>query len=351
MYANEYKMQTIEIKTVAEKQSKIYIGEDFEKLQNYLQQRKTIIIIDQNVFDLYAYFFEKYQCIRIGASEKSKTFETVENVISQLINLQADKSTFIVGVGGGIACDIAGFAASIYMRGLQFGFVSTSLLSQVDASIGGKNGVNFDCFKNMIGTINQPEFVICDTKMLSTLPENEFIGGISEIVKIALIADAEMFDYIQLNVDAILKRDTNVLQTLITKSAQHKATIVQHDEFETGERRILNFGHTFAHAIELNLDISHGFAVSVGMVFATKISEYFGLISADVVANIKALLKQLQLPIFANIDNEILCKAIINDKKKSDDEINFILISEIGKSLQKRIKICELKEIISIVNL
>ncbi|MDR0754841.1 MAG: 3-dehydroquinate synthase [Prevotellaceae bacterium] len=340
-------MQATEIKTATGKYSKIITDEDFTKFQNYFSEQKVIVIIDENIFDLYP-FFRKFNCIKICADEKNKTLKTVENIISQLIELQADRSTFIAGVGGGITCDIAGFTASIYMRGLRFGFVSTSLLSQVDASIGGKNGVNFDRFKNMIGTFNQPEFVICDTNMLATLPQNEFIGGLSEIIKIALIKDSEMFDFIECNTDVILKRNKTILQKLIAKSIQHKADIVNSDEFEKGARRILNFGHTLAHAIERNSDISHGFAVSIGIMFAAKISKHFNLISNDDVVRIKNLLSNLGLPLHTDINDEILFRTIIADKKKSDDEINFVLIKETGKPFEKNIKISDFKYLISI---
>jgi 3-dehydroquinate synthase len=343
-------MQTIKINTATGKQSKIFIGEDFTKLQSYLPVQNIVVIIDENIFDLYHCFFKNFKCIKIQANGKNKTLETVENIISQLIDLQADRLTFIIGAGGGTTCDIAGFVASVYMRGLRFGFVSTSLLSQVDASVGGKNGVNFDGFKNMIGTFNQPEFVICDTKMLATLPKNEFVGGLSEVIKIALVKDTEMFDFIEHNVNAILKCDENILQKLITKSVQHKADIIQRDEFEKNERRILNFGHTFAHAIERNSEISHGFAVSMGMTFAAKISQYFGMISNDDFVRIKSLLCAFGLPSTTNIDNKILFENLISDKKKNDDEINFILINGIGKSAEKRIKIDDFKNLISLFN-
>ncbi|MDR2125905.1 MAG: 3-dehydroquinate synthase [Prevotellaceae bacterium] len=340
-------MQTIHIKTATDRYSQILAGEDFTKLQNHLPSQNVIVIIDENIFDLYP-FFRNFNCIKIHASEDKKTLETVEDIISKLIELQADRSTFIVGAGGGITCDIAGFSASVYMRGLQFGFISTSLLSQADASIGGKNGVNFNGFKNMIGTFNQPEFVICDTNMLDTLPQNEFTGGLSEIVKIALIKDCKMFDFIEYHADAIVQRNKTVLQELIAKSIQHKADIIAKDEFEKGERRILNFGHTLAHAIERHSDISHGFAVSIGIMFAATISKHLDLISNNDVVRIKNLLSKLGLPVHTNIDSKMLCKAIIADKKKNDDEIHFILIQAIGKSSEKSIKINDFKNLVSI---
>ncbi|MDR1198971.1 MAG: 3-dehydroquinate synthase [Prevotellaceae bacterium] len=340
-------MQTIEIKTVAGKRSKILTGENFINLQNYLPAQKAILIIDENIFDLYGGFFKNFQCIKIQASESNKTLKTVENIILKLIEFQVDRSAFIVGVGGGITCDIAGFTASVYMRGLPFGFISTSLLSQADASVGGKNGVNFCGFKNMIGTFNQPEFVICDTNMLDTLPQKEFLCGLSEIIKIALIKDVGMFKSIETKSNDILKRDKTVLQKLITKSIRHKAEIIGRDEFEKGERRILNFGHTLAHAIEANDNVSHGFAVSIGMMFAAKLSKHFGLISSDVIESMKHLFMRLGLPYYTDIDDELLSNAIIADKKKNDDEINFVLLDGIGRATEKNIKIDAFKTLIS----
>ncbi|MDR1554038.1 MAG: 3-dehydroquinate synthase [Prevotellaceae bacterium] len=341
-------MQIIEIKTTEGKQSEILIGEDFRNIRNYLPVQNVIVIIDENIFDLYPLFAENFKCIKIHADEKNKTLETVEHIILQLTELQADRSTFIAGVGGGITCDIAGFAASIYMRGLRFGFVSTSLLSQADASVGGKNGVNFYGLKNMIGTFNQPEFVICDINMLDTLPQKEFRGGLSEIIKIALIKDAEMFDFIEDNTATILNRDKTILQKLITKSIQHKADIVGCDEFEKGKRRILNFGHTLAHAIEPNDDISHGFAVSIGMMFAAKVSEHFGFIANNIVERIERLLAQFDLPRCTNIDEKLLFNTIVADKKKNNDAINLVLLNGTGKTVEKNIKINDIEKLISI---
>ena len=342
------KMQTINIQTATETRAEVIVGEDYSRLRHYLPSQKIVLIIDKNVADLYPHFSENYECIIIEASEKHKTLETVENIIAQLINLQADRATFIVGVGGGITCDMAGFVASIYMRGLRFGFVSTSLLSQVDASIGGKNGVNFNGLKNMVGVFKQPEFVICDTKMLATLNKTEFTSGLGEIVKMALIKDSEMFDFIENNTDAILKRDNEILQKIILKSIQHKADIVQQDEFEKNERMILNFGHTLAHAIELNSNTAHGFAVSAGMMFALKISQHFGFVSSAEISRVENLLSRLGLPLHIDIDNEILFKTIAGDKKKNADEIKFVMLEKTGKAMVKPLKISDLEQLIQI---
>ena len=173
--------------------SLILINEKLENLQQYIQGKSVVIITDTNVKALYHNKYPECNVITIRTGERIKTLETIQYIIDELVKIEADRSFYIVGIGGGIVCDIAGFVASIYMRGLKFGFVSTTLLAQVDASVGGKNGVNYAGYKNMIGVFNQPEFVICDINMLNTLPKKEILCGFAEIVKHAAIADSDMF--------------------------------------------------------------------------------------------------------------------------------------------------------------
>ena len=173
--------------------SVVMIGERLENLKAHLPAEYPIIITDITVRDLWGAYFPQGPIITIGTGEKIKSFDTLDYIFDQLIALEADRSSFIVGIGGGIVCDIAGFVASTYMRGLRFGFVSTTLLSQVDASVGGKNGVNFKGYKNIVGVFNQPEFVICDLNVLSTLPQEELYCGFAEIIKHGVIADKTMF--------------------------------------------------------------------------------------------------------------------------------------------------------------
>ena len=180
-------MQKITIK--GKTKSEILIGESFVNTSRYLPKKNVIIITDDNLHKHYSNDFPDFPVIKIGTGEQIKTLQTIEHIISQLIDLQADRKTFLLGIGGGIVCDITGFVASIYMRGINFGFVSTSLLSQVDASVGGKNGINFNSYKNLIGNINQPKFVICDIEMLYTLPKKEIKNGIAEIIKHSIIAN------------------------------------------------------------------------------------------------------------------------------------------------------------------
>ena len=180
----------------------------------------------------------------IGTGQSVKTLQTVERVLRRVIELGVDRKTFVLGIGGGIVTDVAGFAASIYMRGLRFGFVSTTLLGQVDASVGGKNGVNLDGYKNMTGTFTQPDFVVYDPALLRTLPDREFRAGLAEVVKSAIIADAELFARLEQSDFATLRRDTDLLADALSAAVRVKADIVERDERESGERRKLNLGHT-----------------------------------------------------------------------------------------------------------
>jgi 3-dehydroquinate synthase len=229
------------------------------------------------------------------------------------------------------------------MRGVPFGFVSTSLLSQVDASVGGKNGVNFGGYKNMIGTFSQPQFVLCDTAMLQTLPGREFISGFAETVKAAAIRNAALFDYLERNADKAAARDPEVVRHLVIESVKIKADVVEHDEREHGERRILNFGHTFGHAVEVLTGVTHGEAVSIGMMMAARRSVIecgFPQSQAD---RLERLLTRLGLPVTTDAQPEAILHTLLKDKKRERDFIYLVLLSEIGKAVIRKTPVEELK--------
>ena len=326
--------------------SDLYIGEQLGNINKYLSNRKTIIITDININKHYSSYFTDYKTIVIGTGESIKSFATIEMILTKLIDYELNRYSFILGVGGGIVTDITGFVASIFMRGIKFGFVSSSLLSQVDASIGGKNGVNFSNYKNMIGTFSQPEFVICDLSMLKTLPSEEFIGGLSEIIKHTLIADNQMFSYVDKYFSKIIEGDIHVIEKLVTNSVMIKAEIVNLDEKEKGERQKLNFGHTFAHAIELNSNISHGKAVSIGIVYAAKISNKLKYITDSELNKIITLLQKFNLPTHTKISNKKLLATIKKDKKRENNNINFILLNGIGNAIVEKLSFEQISEFI-----
>lgn len=323
--------------------SHIMVGESLANLSNHLPPGRTIIITDENVARLYQDQFPDCDVITIGLGEKIKTLITIENIYDQLIDLEADRTTFIVGVGGGIVGDITGFAASTYMRGLRFGFVPTTLLAQVDATVGGKNGVNFKGFKNMVGVFNQPQFVIADINVLKTLPPAEIACGLAEIVKHACIMDAAYFGEIENQCDAIARLDAAVMRKLVYDSVAIKADVVNQDEREAGVRRKLNYGHTIGHALEKTLGISHGEAVSMGMVLAAELSMQKGFISHQEVERIRSLLTRLHLPLEVDFDCQAVVDALGKDKKRESDNIKFVLLKGIGQALIEDIAIEELR--------
>jgi 3-dehydroquinate synthase len=336
-------MKTITIETTSGL-SRILIAERLENLQHYLPAAKPIIITDVNVGKLYSLDAMARHVITIGSGEINKTLDTVQEIYAQLLSIQADRSAFVVGVGGGMVCDITGFAASTFMRGIRFGFVATTLLAQVDASVGGKNGVNFKGYKNMVGLFHQPEFVICDLECLKTLPDKEVCCGLAEVVKHAAIADADLFTYLEKHAASILALDAATIEKLVLRSVEIKSAIVSRDETEKGQRRLLNFGHTFGHAIEKVSRVSHGEAVSMGMVMASALSVKKGLLSKQEDRRLHNLLKRLRLPSNLAASPQKILDAVNKDKKRAGDHIHFVLLNGLGKAIVEPIAIEELKE-------
>jgi len=337
-------MKTFTIDTKG-RRSQIYVGRKMDELDQMIPPN-AIIITDRNVDAIYGRLWEKRHKIVIGMGEKNKTLATIDYIFSRLLDFGVDRSGFLVGVGGGIVCDIAGFAASTYLRGINFAFVPTTLLAQVDAAIGGKNGVNFKGFKNMIGTFNQPEFILSDPFALQTLPSEELHNGFAEIIKHALIADAGLFGFLQDHSSALLDLQPEAINHLIVRSVEIKSAIVNRDEREKGERRKLNLGHTFGHAIEKVAGISHGKAVSIGMVMASKIALQKGYITQGQLSEIVALLQRVGLPVEIPVGATDLIDAIYMDKKRENDFVHFILPKGIGQVLIEKITIHELRKFI-----
>lgn len=336
-------MQTITIHTDS-RDSRILVGESISNLYQYLPQGKTIIITDENILKIYGSVFPPAPVIAIGMGEQNKTMETLNFIFDKLVMYEADRSTFILAIGGGIVSDVAGFAASVYMRGLRYGFVSTTLLSQVDASVGGKNGVNFRKYKNILGVFNQPEFVIIDTSMLKTLDEKEYLSGFAEIIKAAAIKDEVLFSYLEDNCEPALKKDAVVLEKIIYDSVLIKSRVVENDEKEKGERRILNFGHTFAHAIEHKTGMLHGEAVSIGMALASDLSVKMGLLNKEDHERLLRLLHNMQLPI--NMNNhgvKSLIDAMKMDKKREGDNLHMIFLDRIGHAIIETVSFNQLE--------
>ena len=333
-------MEKITINTTCCK-SEILVGEKWETALRMIPEKGVVIITDENVNRLYGKKFMNIPVFSIKPGESSKKLEVIESLASRLLEAGIDRSGFVLAAGGGVVCDVAGFLASIYMRGIRCAYISTTLLSQVDASAGGKTGVNLGNTKNMIGIIRQPEFVICDPDMLQTLPEQEYLSGLAELIKTAIIGDKELFDIIERSPDQILARDSVLLTQLIAKSVSFKGSVVSEDEMETGLRRILNFGHTFGHAIEMHKGLKHGFAVASGMELATEFSFERGLINSEEKNRIIRLLNRFNLLEKLDISHNQIEKLILHDKKKTGSEIHFVFTAGIGKGIVEKIPVTE----------
>jgi len=312
-----------------------YFAGGFALLKDIVKPSDAVLLIDENVFQHFSSKFKKWRTIVIPSGEKHKVQSTVDKIIGQLIELGADRKTTLIGVGGGVVTDITGYVASVYMRGISFGFVPTTLLAMVDASIGGKNGIDVGVYKNMVGIIRQPSFLLYDLLFLNTLPDKEWKNGFAEIIKHAAIRDAAMFRELEINDLSFYQKKKKDACSLIERNALLKSKVVQLDEFEKNERRMLNFGHTLAHAIETQYNLLHGEAVAIGMVFASKLSEE--LLSFKSHERLVKMIERYSLPTEIDFDKQKAFDVLRSDKKKEADFMNFILLEKIGKARIEKI--------------
>lgn len=320
-------LDTIEITS----KSRVYIGDAGALLAELLPERRVIVISDTGVDCLQHELIAPYDTILVGRGESAKSLAMLDGVYRRLIELGADRTTFILGVGGGVVTDIAGFVASTYMRGVEFGFITTTLLGVVDASVGGKNGVNIGGYKNMVGTFSQPQFVICDVSLLHTLPDREFRAGLAEMIKTAILGDAELFEILERSTFEALREDKSLLTDVVTRCVRVKASVVAQDEREAGCRRILNLGHTVAHAIEKeSSNYSHGEAVAIGIYYMTRKALEHNLISDVDAKRIFALIERYGFDVELPIERKAMLKAIGGDKKRRGDALHLILPTAIG---------------------
>ena len=331
-------MEKIIVKTAGRK-SEILVGESWENAATLLSGNEAIIISDDNVIRLYGDRFPHYPVFNIKPGEPSKNLEVVEYLAARLLGAGIDRNGYLLAIGGGVVCDITGFLASVYMRGIRCAYVSTTLLSQVDASTGGKNGVNLGNTKNIIGTFLQPEFVICDPAMLDTLPEEEYLSGLAELIKTAVIGNDKLFELIERGYSEIMKRDRDLLSMMISMAINFKSSVVTEDERETGLRRILNFGHTYGHAIEMYRPVRHGFAVASGMELATELSCRRGLISEEEKSRITGVLSKYGLLRHHDIPEKNLHQFIVHDKKKTGSDIWFVFTTGIGSAITEKVSV------------
>ncbi|MCK4543460.1 MAG: 3-dehydroquinate synthase [Spirochaetales bacterium] len=305
-------------------------------LAECVNRDKTIIITDENLFKYYSPLMEGFPVITIGTGEGVKNLNTAEQIYRQLLEFQIDRSFTLLGFGGGVITDITGFVGSTFLRGVDFGYVSTTLLSQVDASIGGKTGLNLDGCKNIIGTFHQPRFVICDVTLLSTLTEEEYRNGFSEMVKHGIIAGEACLRQIEEERERLLARDPAVLEEIVSGSVEIKWAIVTQDERESGLRRVLNLGHTIGHAVESVLKVPHGAAVSLGIAAELELAKELSAFPEEGIRRIRALLADLGLPVELTALQKKgdtltrLKEALVKDKKRYGEEVLCPLPDRIG---------------------
>ena len=325
--------------TFSQKTVAYYFDASFSLLEEITAKQNTVLITDENVFQLHQQKFEGWKTVVIKAGEEFKQQATVDHIITELIRLEAGRKTFVVGIGGGVVTDITGYAASIYMRGLKFGFIPTTILAMVDASIGGKNGVDVGVYKNLAGLINQPEFLLFDYSMLHTLPNEQWVNGFAEIIKHACIKDVTLFSILEEFSLYDFQKDETLLADIIERNVKIKTAVVVADEFETGDRKLLNFGHTIGHAIENTHQLLHGHAISIGMVAACNLSEQLSELHFDEARRIVQLLAKYHLQVDIETDSEKVFQILKMDKKRSGNEMNFILLKKIGEAVIKPIEL------------
>lgn len=343
-------MKTVNI-TLAHHQYPIYIGEgllsDHTLLSTHIKDKQILLVSNQTVADHYAALLEKsltpfnWTLCLLPDGEQHKTLNTANILFDALLSHQHRRNTTLIALGGGVMGDITGFAAHCYQRGVPFIQIPTTLLAQVDASIGGKTGVNHLHGKNMIGAFHQPECVIIDINTLNTLPDREFFSGLAEVIKHAFILDETFVTWLENHIDNILARDPSSLIDMIDRSCHIKANIVMQDETEKmGIRQLLNFGHTFAHAIETATEYKqylHGEAVAIGMVMAAKLSSQLDLLPKEDVTRLETLLSAAELPIALShpLEPARLVELMQHDKKNTTDALSLVLLQTVGNAVFK----------------
>ncbi len=325
----------------------IYMGagnlDNPELLTKHIKSKQVVVVTNETIAPLYLDRVTKHlqgyqlETIILADGEQFKTLDTLNIIFNALLEKKFSRNATLIALGGGVIGDLSGFAAACYQRGIPFIQIPTTLLSQVDSSVGGKTGVNHALGKNMLGAFYQPQSVIIDVDVLATLDDRQLAAGVAEVIKYGLIRDAKFFSWIEKNIEKIMARDQSALTYIIEQSCQNKAEIVAADERESGIRAILNLGHTFGHAIETGMGYGkylHGEAVAIGTCQAAELSYELGWLSQKDVARIKALFQQAGLPITVptSLSAETFLQLMAVDKKNVDGDIRLILLNKIGEA-------------------
>jgi 3-dehydroquinate synthase len=334
---------------LADRSYSIYIGSDLlghaELLLSHIPHKKAAVVTNTTVASLY---LESLRTVLqshgvdtipviLPDGEQYKNSETLGLIYDALLSHRCERNTPLIALGGGVIGDMTGYAAATYLRGVPFIQIPTTLLSQVDSSVGGKTGINHPLGKNMIGAFYQPKIVLADISTLNTLSDQELRAGIAEVIKYGLIRDLPFFEWLEQNMEKLLARDADALQYAITRSCQNKAEVVAADERENGERALLNLGHTFGHAIETGMGYGawlHGEAVAVGTIMAADLSCRLGWLSDNDVTRIRKLFERACLPVVAPaLGVEKYMQLMGLDKKVVGGKIRFVLLKEVGNAV------------------
>ncbi|MEQ1879658.1 MAG: 3-dehydroquinate synthase [Burkholderiales bacterium] len=340
-------MNTLQV-GLGERTYPIFLGRgllgDVRPFLAVMPKKKAVIVTNTTLSSLYLESFRRtitsagveVSQIVIPDGEEHKSFQTLNLIYDALLASGCERKTSIIALGGGVVGDIAGFAAATYLRGVPFIQVPTTLLSQVDSSVGGKTAINHPLGKNIIGAFYQPQLVVADTATLDTLPERELSAGLAEVVKYGLIMDLPFLEWLEDNMDRLLAREPQALEYAIFRSCQNKATTVESDEREGGQRAILNLGHTFGHAIETGLGHGtwlHGEAVAAGCVLAARMSARMGFLAEQDVERVSALIERARLPSRApDLGVRRYLELMSHDKKVEDGRVRLVLLKALGKA-------------------
>jgi len=329
--------------------STISTCDSLQEVFNYVEPRRTVVITDKNVERLYGRQFADFIKIVLKPGEQSKSLVTMQKIYRDLVKYGVDRGWTVLGLGGGVVCDVAGFTASTFLRGIDFGFVATTIMAQADASIGGKNGVNFAGIKNIIGTINQPRFVLCPRDVLSTLPHRHLLNGIAEIIKCGAIGDADLLAILHTESEQVLHLQTESVEKIVSRAINLKADIVLRDEREQNERRRLNFGHSIGHALEVVTGLLHGEAVAIGMHCAAAISVRLGYLSPIALPTLTAILNTYELPTDLPIAPEKIAPLIVKDKKRRDNQLQFVILRRLGDAQIVNLGFQQIREFLDVL--
>ncbi|MBJ8496612.1 3-dehydroquinate synthase [Acinetobacter oleivorans] len=340
-------MQTLHVE-LGERRYPIFIGSQLDPkqlLEPYIHGQQVMIVSNETVAPLYLSHYQEAlkslgktvaTCI-LPDGEKYKDIQHLNLIFDALLEAGFNRDCTVLALGGGVIGDMAGFASACFQRGVYFVQVPTTLLSQVDSSVGGKTGINHPLGKNMLGAFQQPQVVLADMAQLNTLPDRELSAGLSEVIKYALLGDADFLVWLEQNMDGLIGRDADLLAEAVYRSCAHKARIVANDEKEQGERALLNLGHTFGHAIESYLGYGtwlHGEAVAAGMVMAADLSQRLGWISSDDVERTKKIIQRANLPISCpKIPLDEFLGYMAHDKKVLNGQLRLVLLKQLGQAV------------------